>query len=180
MFFLILIFCSAMKEKMKAARRLDNVEFQVVTPERMKQKENMAFTTPKHSGSRPNSANGFSTPSVGGFATPGGFQTPSTSTNQPRATGGGFATPLIGQDPKSKPKKFTTPKQTDAQLDRVLKNRNINQKKTVKRSRNNALLTPKNAKKKKRAKAGPDMIIPEVDDENSATAADEEVENYFN
>ena len=169
----------AMKEKMKAARRIDNVDFQAVTPERMKEKEKTAFTTPKHSGSRPNSANGFSTPSVGGFATPGGFQTPSTSTNQPRASGGGFATPLIGQDPKGKPKKFTTPKQTDAQLDRVLKNRNINQKKTVKNSRTNALLTPKNTKQKKRirGKAGPDMVIPEAD-ENSVV--DEEVENYFN
>ena len=149
-----------MKEKLKAARRIDNVEFQPVTPERTKAKEH-------------------STPSVGGFATPGGFQTPSTSDNQPRSSGGGFATPLIGQDPKSKPKKFTTPKQTDAQLDRVLKNRNVNQKKTVKKSRTNALLTPKNTKQKKRirGKAGPNMIIPE---EDSATAADEEVENYFN
>ena len=157
----------AMKEKMKAARRIDNVDFQAVTPERMKEKEKTAFTTPKHSGSRPNSANGFSTPSVGGFATPGGFQTPSTSTNQPRASSGGFATPLIGQDPKGKPKKFTTPK--------------INQKKTVKNSRTlfPALLTPKNTKQKKRirGKAGPDMVIPEAD-ENSVV--DEEVENYFN
>ena len=170
-----------MKEKLKAARRIDNVEFQSVTPERTKAKEKLAFTTPKHSGSRPNSANGFSTPSVGGFATPGGFQTPSTSDNQPRSSGGGFATPLIGQDPKSKPKKFTTPKQTDAHIDRVLKNRNVNQKKTIKKSRTNALLTPKNTKQKKRirGKIGPDMNIPEVD-EDSATAADEEVENYFN
>lgn len=171
----------AMKEKLKAARRLDNVEFQSVTPERKNDKEKMAFTTPKHSGSRPNSANGFSTPSVGGFATPGGFQTPSTSGNQQRSSGGGFATPLINQDPKNKPKKFTTPKQTDAQLDRVLKNRNVNQKKIVKKSRTNTLLTPKNTKQKKRirGKLGTDMIIPEID-ENSATAADEEVENYFN
>ena len=169
-----------MKEKMKAARRLDNVEFQAVTPERMKQKENTAFTTPKHSGARPNSANGFYTPSFDGFSTPGGFQTPSTSTNQPMTSGGGFATPLIGQDPKKKP--FTTPKPTDAHLDRVVKNRDINQKKTVKSSRNDALLTPKNANKKKRicGKAGSDMIIREVDDDNSATAADEEIEIYFN
>ena len=162
-----------MKEKMKAARRLDNVEFQAVTPERVTGKENVAFTTPKHTGSRPNSGMGFSTPSIGG-----GFQTPSSSGQMAAAApSGGFATPVIGGE--KAPKKFRTPKQTDAQLDRVLKNRNINQKK-VKKTTKKHLLTPKNTKKRKMSKSKEsDMVIPENILENSSIAADEEVENYF-